>query len=171
MRPFSLVVAFATVALGIQLAWLNGFGDIKLSVLVFCAAIVLQLAVNLLNDLSDIGFSNAQGRKQIQLHANLGRVLLLVVIVIGIYPPGTVVKLSDGNIAMVISAEPEYVQRPDVILYDPSTPKEDATIIRLKYHDSISILNAMNPGTYPPKIHDYFKLSDRIGYMVQSQSA
>ncbi|MBL7004144.1 MAG: DUF3391 domain-containing protein [Gammaproteobacteria bacterium] len=88
---------------------------------------------------------------------------------LGIYPPGTVVKLSDGNIGLVISVEKNYMQKPDVIVYDSTTAKEDATIIRLKQHDDISIENAMSAGTYPHEIHDYFKLSERIGYMIKSQ--
>lgn len=89
--------------------------------------------------------------------------------ILGIYPPGTIVKLSDGSIALVISTEPNHVKSPDVIIYDPTTPKEDSTIIRLKFHEDITVEQALNPGSYPPEINNYFKLSDRIGYMIQSQ--
>lgn len=93
-----------------------------------------------------------------------------LVATLGVYPPGTVVKLSDGNVGLVISIKPNQMQRPDVILYDPSTPKVDATIIQLVNHEHITIDSAMNAGTYPLEIHDYFKLSERIGYMISNQT-
>lgn len=88
---------------------------------------------------------------------------------LGIYPPGTIVQLNNEQIGMVIAAKPGVKLKPDILIYDPLTPKQDAVILQLSEYDDISIEQALKPGEYPDAIHDYFNLKDRIGYMVDSE--
>lgn len=55
LRPFSLIVALATCGLGVSLALVEGFNDYVLSSLVLFSGLLLQMAVNLVNDYRDIG--------------------------------------------------------------------------------------------------------------------
>lgn len=50
----------------------------------------------------------------------------------GIYPPGTLVSLSDGRTGVVVAAAPERAPLcPQVLVYDPVTPKREAIILDL----------------------------------------
>lgn len=50
----------------------------------------------------------------------------------GIYPPGTLVQLSDGRIGVVVAAAPINARLcPQVLVYDPGTPKREAIILDL----------------------------------------
>jgi hypothetical protein len=50
----------------------------------------------------------------------------------GIYPPGTLVQLSDGRIGVVIAAAPETARLcPQVLVYDAATPRREAIIVDL----------------------------------------
>ncbi len=50
----------------------------------------------------------------------------------GIYPPGTLVQLSDGRIGVVAAAAPPQARLcPQVLMYDPDTPRREAIILDL----------------------------------------
>ncbi len=88
---------------------------------------------------------------------------------LGIFPPGTIVQLNNEQRGMVVAARPGVTLKPDILIYDPLTPKEEAVILRLSDYDDVYIEQALKPGQYPDAIHDYFNLKDRIGYMVDSE--
>ncbi len=89
--------------------------------------------------------------------------LALFIRTLGVYPPGTVVRLSDGNIGMVISVDPAQLLKPEVLLYHPDIPKEQAVIVDLR-HEDLSIEAALTPGQYPPEVMDYLGVRARAGY-------
>jgi len=90
---------------------------------------------------------------------------------LGIYPPGTVVKLSDESLGLVISADPKASLQPTVLIYDPDTPKEEAMIISLTEFPDLKIEQALRPGDYPPSIHHYLGIQERLGYMVEKNQS
>lgn len=50
----------------------------------------------------------------------------------GIYPPGTLVQLSDGRIGVVVATAPPSARLcPQVMIYDPDTPRREALILDL----------------------------------------
>jgi HD-GYP domain-containing protein (c-di-GMP phosphodiesterase class II) len=50
----------------------------------------------------------------------------------GIYPPGTLVQLSDGRTGVVVAtAPPDARLCPQVLIYDPDTPRREALILDL----------------------------------------
>ena len=50
----------------------------------------------------------------------------------GIYPPGTVVSLTDGSIGLVVSVNSGQALKPVVLLHDPAVPKEAALMLDLE---------------------------------------
>ncbi len=54
LRPFSLVVAVISCALGILIAWHDGFHSIQLAVLIMLGGILAQAGINLINDIEDL---------------------------------------------------------------------------------------------------------------------
>jgi HD-GYP domain-containing protein (c-di-GMP phosphodiesterase class II) len=54
----------------------------------------------------------------------------------GIYPPGTLVQLSDGRVAIVVAAAPAEARLcPQVLLYDAGTPRSEGIILDLARPD------------------------------------
>ena len=86
---------------------------------------------------------------------------------LGVYPPGTVIKLDDDSIGLVISSNPKDSLRPVVLIYDPKTPKDEAMIINLANHRDIQISEALKLGDYSPDIHTYLGIQERIGFMIE----
>lgn len=87
LRPFSLIVALATCGLGVSLAWRDGAQDGPLAVLVLLTGLVLQMAVNLINDHRDIEscrFDRAQ-RRRIRRNTRVGWWMMGLVVLAGLY--------------------------------------------------------------------------------------
>jgi hypothetical protein len=50
----------------------------------------------------------------------------------GIYPPGTLVQLSDGRLAIAVAAAPEDARLcPQVLVYDAGTPRSEGILLDL----------------------------------------
>ena len=62
---------------------------------------------------------------------------------LGIYPPGTVVQLSDGSLGLVVSPGPNSLQ-PTVMLYAPESSKMDAPIVDLSAEADLKIVEALS---------------------------
>lgn len=85
---------------------------------------------------------------------------------LGVYPPGTVVQLNDGSIAVVISVNTESLLSPRILIYNPDIPAKQALMIELEEHSELSISHALKPGEYPVEVQDYLGLEDRVGYFI-----
>ncbi|MCU7807456.1 MAG: prenyltransferase [Candidatus Thiodiazotropha sp. (ex Semelilucina semeliformis)] len=87
MRPFSLVVAIATCGLGVSLATIDQAADSWLGWLVLLAGLLLQIAVNLINDAPDLAHPelDAQSRQSIRRNLKIGWGVMLVAVLLGLY--------------------------------------------------------------------------------------
>ena len=87
LRPFSLIVAIATCGLGVSLALVEGAQNYLLAVLVVFNGLLLQIAVNLINDQRDLmqGHFSIEQRLAIRRNTRIGYLVMLVAIVIGFY--------------------------------------------------------------------------------------
>ncbi|WP_194439394.1 DUF3391 domain-containing protein [Vibrio fluminensis] len=85
----------------------------------------------------------------------------------GVYPPGTVVQLSNNMVGMVISVNSSSLLTPNVMMYDPSVPRTQAPIIDLAEKD-IKIVNAILPNKLPDKVREYLNPRARISYFFDA---
>jgi 1,4-dihydroxy-2-naphthoate polyprenyltransferase len=87
LRPFSLIVAIATCGLGMSLALLDGAQSLFLSALVLIAGVLLQIAVNLINDYRDITSHQFTAKQRNAIHRNtrIGWLIMLIAIFLGLY--------------------------------------------------------------------------------------
>jgi len=87
LRPFSLIVALATCGLGVSLAWLDGARDAGLSALVLFNGLLLQIAVNLINDHRDIDSTrfSVDQKRAIRRNTHIGYGVMGVAVLIGLY--------------------------------------------------------------------------------------
>ncbi|NOR51268.1 MAG: prenyltransferase [Gammaproteobacteria bacterium] len=87
LRPFSFVVALSSCLLGVVLAIIDGIASPYLGWLLVTTGLLLQAAVNLINDYSDRHnpkYDDEQ-RKRIDRNMRIGRGLLLLVVASGLY--------------------------------------------------------------------------------------
>jgi HD-GYP domain-containing protein (c-di-GMP phosphodiesterase class II) len=88
---------------------------------------------------------------------------------IGVYPPGTIVRLNDGSIGLVIAVDPKALLKPELLLYNPDIPKEQAMIVNLQEYENLCIKDVLTPKDYPPRIYQYLGLQERLGYFIEKR--
>lgn len=74
---------------------------------------------------------------------------------LGVYPPGTIVLLANGAIAMVATVNTAHPMLPTVVVYDPEIPKEEAILIDMALEMDTNIVKAIRPGQVPRDIYSY----------------
>jgi putative nucleotidyltransferase with HDIG domain len=82
---------------------------------------------------------------------------------LGIYPPGTVVRLSDQRIACVVTINHNELLKPSVLVYDPEVPKEEALILDLMEED-LKISESCRRSEVAPDVLNYLNLSEYVTY-------
>jgi putative nucleotidyltransferase with HDIG domain len=92
------------------------------------------------------------------------RSLALLIHKLGVYPPGSIVQLSNEMVASVISVNPKRSLRPCVMVYDPKVSKEKAIVLDLELETGISISKAIRPTALPPKVLAYLCPRKRVTY-------
>jgi putative nucleotidyltransferase with HDIG domain len=87
----------------------------------------------------------------------------------GVYPPGTVVKLSNDALAMVSMVNLSKPLKPIVVVFDPQVPKEQAIMLDLDKEADLNISKAIRPGLLPRNVYDYLSPRKRVSYYFDSQ--
>jgi putative nucleotidyltransferase with HDIG domain len=113
-----------------------------------------------------LSFLYAQRRNKFD--ANVMQVLVHS---LGVYPPGSIVKLSNDAIAMVVSINPKKALRPWVLVYDPSVPKDEAIMLDLEMEPALNIRQAIRPQMLQPLVHAYLCPRKRLTYFFDGKSA
>ncbi|MBI3729088.1 MAG: HD-GYP domain-containing protein [Burkholderiales bacterium] len=108
----------------------------------------------------------AHQRKQFDATA-----LNLFIRCMGVFPPGTIVKLSDGTLGMVVGVNSGKPLRPSVLIYDPSVPKSEAIILDLIHEPILDITASLKPGQLSPEVYEYLSPRKRMTYFFDTQKA
>lgn len=87
----------------------------------------------------------------------------MLVKLLGVYPPGSVVGLSDGGIGLVMSVNSKDLLNPQVLLYDPSIPRAEAPAIDLSTTD-IKIKKVFKPSQLKKEAMDYLSPRSQLNY-------
>jgi putative nucleotidyltransferase with HDIG domain len=87
---------------------------------------------------------------------------------LGIYPPGSIVQLSTGSYATVISVNPNKPLRPYVMLHDPLTTRHEPLIMDLREEPSININACLRPNQLPADVLEYLNPRKRISYFIDA---
>lgn len=86
----------------------------------------------------------------------------------GVYPPGTLVQLSDDRIGMVITVNSDALLQPDIMVYEPDIPRLEAPILTLA-EDGLVIGKVLKPQQLPTEVLDYLNPCAQISYHVQGK--
>lgn len=89
---------------------------------------------------------------------------------LGIYPPGTVVKLSNGIFGIVISVNPQNPLKPSLMLYDSKIPKDEALIFEMEDDTDVTIEISLQPEKLPPQVRLYLCPSTGTNYFVEAST-
>ena len=92
------------------------------------------------------------------------RILQIVIRCLGVYPPGTMVTLSNDSVCLVTSVNTARPLRPTVVVYDPQTVRESPIIIDLGDEPDVNISRALRPAHVERKILEYLYASSRVSY-------
>lgn len=89
---------------------------------------------------------------------------------LGIYPPGTIVALSNESLGMVVSVNSTKPLKPMVLVYDSLVPREQAVLVELESEPDVAIVRAIVPDQLPKPIYDYFSPRRRVAYYFDATS-
>ncbi|MEO5864483.1 MAG: HD domain-containing phosphohydrolase [Nitrospiraceae bacterium] len=95
-------------------------------------------------------------------------VVVALIQVLSVYPPGTVVELNDHSIGLVISINLHSRMRPLIILYDPTVDQENPNIADLSHDPNRSIIRSIMRNELSREVSDYLSLTRWTGYFINS---
>lgn len=87
---------------------------------------------------------------------------------LGVYPPGSLVELSNGMQGMVVSANMRDSLRPSVKVHHPDIPKREALIIDLTIETELTVTKAMRPDDLLPDVLQYLNPGKQVSYYVDA---
>ena len=85
---------------------------------------------------------------------------------LGIYPPSSLVELSDGSIGVVCSINDRDRMCPTVMLYDPNLSRGEARIVDLAQERDLTITQSLRPKDIPTEIWQYLNPRGMINYFA-----
>jgi len=66
---------------------------------------------------------------------------------VGVYPPGSLVELTDGRYAMVVSVNTARPLKPRVLIHDPKVPREQALVVDLQAEPGLGVRRSVTART------------------------
>ncbi len=88
----------------------------------------------------------------------------------GVYPPGSVVQLSNDRYGMVVSVNANRPLKPRVIVYEPGIAKREALILDLEQASGISIRRSIKPTALPDEALDFLAPRQRVCYFFEQSN-
>lgn len=85
----------------------------------------------------------------------------------GVYPPGSVVQLSDERFALVVSVNASRPLRPKVIVHDMKVPAEEALIVDLQTEPALGIRRSLHPRHLSRPVLEYLSPRKRMCYFFE----
>jgi putative nucleotidyltransferase with HDIG domain len=89
---------------------------------------------------------------------------------LGVYPPGTIVQLSNGAIGMVATVNTAKPMKPVVMVYDAEVPKDEAILLDMETEVEINIAKAIRPSQVPRDVYNYLSPRKRVSYYFDASS-
>ena len=85
----------------------------------------------------------------------------------GVYPPGSTVQLTDDRYAMVMSVNASRPIKPNVLVHDVGVPREEALVLSLEAEPSVGIRRSIKPMQLPPAALEYLSPRHRVAYFFE----
>jgi len=88
----------------------------------------------------------------------------------GVYPPGSTVQLTDDRYAMVVSVNSSRPLKPKVLVHDTRVPREEALLLDLEADGRLGIRRSLKPQQLPHESIRYLSPRTRIAYFFEPNS-
>jgi putative nucleotidyltransferase with HDIG domain len=85
----------------------------------------------------------------------------------GVYPPGSVVQLTDDRFALVVSVNSCRPLKPRIVIHDAHIPRDEALVIDLEDDPRLGIRRSLKPLQLPKNAFDYLSPRKRICYFFE----
>ena len=85
----------------------------------------------------------------------------------GVYPPGSTVQLTDDRYAMVVAINSSRPIKPSVLVYDADVPREQTLVLDLERSPALGIRRSIRPAHLPPAALDYLAPAPRVAYFFE----
>lgn len=86
----------------------------------------------------------------------------------GVYPPGSVVQLTDERFAIVMSVNSSRPLKPRILVHEPSVSKFDALILDLECESELGIRRSLRSASLPRAAYDYLTPRQRVCYFFDT---
>ncbi|HSW07809.1 HD-GYP domain-containing protein [Aquabacterium sp.] len=85
----------------------------------------------------------------------------------GVYPPGSMVQLTDDRYATVISVNSSRPLKPRVLVCDTAVPVEEALLLNLEEASDLGIRRSLKPSQLPVAVQNYLSPRQRVVYFFE----
>jgi putative nucleotidyltransferase with HDIG domain len=88
----------------------------------------------------------------------------------GVYPAGSIVQLTDDRYAIVMQVNAQRPLKPRVLVHDPAVPREQALYLNLAEAPDLGIRRSLPPLQLPREALDYLRPVRRLAYFFDSMA-
>lgn len=85
----------------------------------------------------------------------------------GVYPPGSVVQLTDDRYALVVSVNSVRPLKPRVVVHDVRVPRSECLVLDLEETPELGVRRSLKPQQLPRATLDYLSPRQRICYFFE----
>lgn len=89
----------------------------------------------------------------------------------GVYPPGSVVQLTDDRYAMVVSVNSTRPLKPRVMVHEPRVSRDEALLVSLESEPRLGIRRSLKPQQLPTESLEYLSPRPRVAYFFEPELA
>jgi len=90
--------------------------------------------------------------------------LKLLIKSLGVYPPGSIVQLTNDVYGIVLTVNPNKPLLPLVMIYVPEVARETPVVIDLGEEKNLTIRKCLRAAQLPQEVFDYLRPSKRVSY-------
>src|SRR5450755_1891456 len=121
-----------------------------------------RIAARALTPHESLSLMFAQGRSQFDTSI-LGAFIKMM----GVYPPGSTVQLTDDRYGIVVAVNSSRPLKPNVLVHDAAVPREEALVLDLELSPGLGIRRSIRHAQLPPTALDYLAPSARVAYFFE----
>lgn len=85
----------------------------------------------------------------------------------GVYPPGSVVQLTDDRYALVVSVNSSRPLKPRVLVHEAKVPHDEALLLDLEHAEGIGIRRSLRTQQLPAETLAYLAPRPRVAYFFE----
>jgi putative nucleotidyltransferase with HDIG domain len=122
-----------------------------------------NLAAKALTPHESLSLMFAQGKSKFDT-AVLGAFIRMM----GVYPAGSTVQLTDDRYAMVVGVNSTRPLKPRVLVHEPGVPRDEALVLDLESRPGLGIRRSVKPLQLPVPALEYLAPRPRVAYFFEA---